>query len=288
MSDSPLMLGALPASAKAVPLTPDQDAAWSSYFRGFADQLDLANDQARGWYDTLRQVLTDTGQPLFQAAQMRDGMPIAWTKELDQQFLDVSAMAEQVAVWLREVADGKRAAILQGDDWGIESLPGDPFHIAMDPTNNLPVMIASGQIVHETDGGDVGAVGAVPWVIVGIGIVAGVAVTAIKGYVLYHLITGIRSVLESIAAYQQSKVWAQCVQTAQDPASCTNAIKALEDLQKAQNEGKSKMADDLRAFAEVAKWTVGGLVVLVGGYLAIEFVPPLLAERKHTRAAAGA
>lgn len=288
MSDSPLMLGALPASAKAVPLTPDQDAAWSSYFRGFADQIDLANDQARGWYDTLRQVLTDTGQPLFQAAQMRDGMPIAWTKELDQQFLDVSAMAEQVAVWLREVADGKRAAILQGDDWGIESLPGDPFHIAMDPTNNLPVMIANGQVVHETEGGDVGAVGAVPWVIVGIGIVAGVAVTAIKGYVLYHLITGIRSVLESIAAYQQSKVWAQCVQTAQDPASCTNAIKALEDLQKAQNEGKSKMADDLRAFAEVAKWTVAGLVVLVGGYLAIEFVPPLLAERKHTRAAAGA
>lgn len=275
------MLGTLPPTAKPIDLSPAEAQAWTDYFRAFADQLDLANALAQNWYDSMRQVFEDLGVPMFQAAASQEGMPLAWTKELDQTYLDVQDMVQQSAVWLREAADGKRHAILQGDQWSIESLPGDPYRIEVNPQTNQPIMVeAGGNEIHQTDP-SVNGVGAVPWVIVGIGLIAGVAVTALRAYVLYHLITGITGILQSIAQYQNAKVWSECVQKASNTDACLRAQQGLVDLTKAQNEGRSKLSDDLAGLASVLKVVFGGAAILGAGYLVYTFVPPLLAEHKR-------
>jgi hypothetical protein len=285
------MLGAVPSGAKQVLLPQDQQEAWAEYMVALADQLDVANHQALSWYDAMRDGLQAAGIPLFSPPSFLDGTPVAWTKDLDQKLLDVSSMVEHAALWLREVAVGKRALFLQGDTVTVEAKEEDPFQIVNDPQTNTPIMVAGAVQVHDT-----GTLGAAPIVIagaalpiwlVGVGIVIAGAVTLARCYVIYQLIVGIVSIIQGILAHENLKTVTHCLETVADPADCHKSIEAVRELAVATKPPEPAGPRDWAAAAEkIAKALALGAVVIGGVYLGVTTVPPLLAEWKSNRARA--
>jgi len=285
-------LGATPPDAKPFPTTPDQDAVWRTFLGTSADQLDIANSEALSWYNTLRTTLERLDQPLLQQAASFAGIPVVWTKELDQQLLDLATMADHVVIWLREAASGRRQLAVQGDLWGLVAKDEDSFHIILDDTASPPqlVMMAGppDHVVHMSPTGlaagplVVGGV-AIPWVIVGLGAAGVFAVIGMVMYVLYTFIVAIRDVLIGVVQYWNQKTWSDCVQNAKSPSDCHKAIAGLTDLQKAMNESRPKSpGEDALAAAEgLDKVTKSLLWLGVGGgllYLGLKFGVPFLEE----------
>ncbi len=286
-------LGDVLDSATQVPLSSVESDVWKGFLTTGADQLEIANSEALAWYGSMREQFSILDMPLLQAAATQLGMPTTWTKELDQKLLDISTMAENAVMWMREAADGTRKMVVQGDSWGIASKPNDPFYITADESTSPPTleMMSGGASDHQIHMGPsglgagallVGGV-AIPWVIVGIGLVGIIAISAGILYFLYTVVVALKEVMMGIIRYWNDKQWAQCVQNAKDPNDCHKAIAGLADYQKTVDAGKpagpgEDLARGLKAFGDIATTLLWVAVAGTGIYLGVKYVPPLLEE----------
>lgn len=301
---APGMVGA-PSEISPLATTPEQNAAWQQFLTMAADQLDLANTTALTWYNSMRDQFKMLDAPLMQSAAARFGLPTAWTKELDQQLLDLSTMSDLVVQWMRQAAKGERRMVVQGESWGLEALPSDDIHIAWDDASQAPVMMEGQQVIHATPQGLSGAplvVGGVTvtWGALAVGSVLVLAVVAGLVYVVYLGLRLIAENIQGIIRAYTDKTWADCIQKATDPTQCNTAIKGLGEYQKTIDEAKPKgPADEFAKGAEATgKLATTLLLVGLGGsliYFAVKYGPAAFDEikasldaKKGTRAAAGA
>lgn len=293
-------------SSEITPLrtTAEQNVAWQQFLITAADQIDLANTTALTWYNAMRVQLDGLDTPLLQSAAARFGLPTHWTKELDQQLLDLSTMSDHVVEWMRQAAKGERRMIVQGDTWGIESLPSDDIHITWDDAAQAPVMMEGQQVRHASPQGlgDPVVIGGVTvsWGALAVGSLLVLAVIAGLVYVIYLGLRLIAENIQGIIRAYTDKTWAECIQKATDPNQCNKAIKGLEEYQRTVDEGKPKgPGDEFAKGAEAAgKLATTLLWVGLGGsliYFAVKYGPAAFDEmkaaldaKKGTRAAAGA
>jgi hypothetical protein len=295
-------ISALPFDSKPFPTTPAQDAVWQGYLNASADQLEMATTEALAWYNTMRHQLDVLDLPLMQQPALAYGRPTTWTKDLDQKLLDLATMGDHVVSWLRDAARGNRQLAVQGDAWGLVAKPDDPFHITVDATKSPPeiIMMAGPPLDHELHMSPTGLSGAlvvggvaIPWIIVGVGIVGIFAIQGFLIYVLYSTIVAIREVMQGIIQYWNQKTWADCVQTAKDPEACHRTVDSLATYQEKLNEGRppsvgedvAKGAKGLSDLGKTVLWIMAGGGLL---YLGAELLPPFLAKRKAVEEAEAA
>lgn len=289
------VLGAVPPGAAELETTSDQTLIWHDFLLTMADEIENATLDALHAYDSMRDVLDTVGQPLFQDAASYLGVPVTWTKELDQKLLDLGTMGETAAGWLRQAAVGGRELVIQGDAWGIAAKDSDPFHIEIDAQNQL-AMIAGDQSVHTAPGtlGGVpvvvgGVAVTIPWIVVAVGLVAQLAIQGFILYLLYTAIVAMRDVILGIVHYWSERTWADCVKNAKDPKDCLQAQKGI--LLQTEAYAKDKApgigadakaaADAFEKAAKAALWlALGGAVI----YLGVKTVPPLLEELQKRKA----
>lgn len=298
--------GMVGESSEITPLrtTAEQNAAWRQFLITAADQIDLANTTALTWYNAMRDQFKALDTPLLQSTAARFGLPTTWTKELDQQLLDLSTMSDLIVGWMRQAASGERKMVVQGDSWGIEALPSDDRHIIWDDARQAPIMMEGPQALHGTPQtlGDPVIIGGVTvsWGALAVGSLLVLAVIAGIVYVVYLGLRLLAENIQGIIRAYTDKTWADCIQKATDPSQCNKAIAGLSEYQKAIDDGKPK--GPAAEFEQAAK-AAGGLAktllwVSLGGsliYFAVKYGPAAFDEikasldaKKGTRAAAGA
>lgn len=148
-------------------------AAWDSYLRGLATNLQSAWDRALSAHHTLHKVRTTLGLPFIVDRVTEAGAtPGAWASDLEQQMLELQVMVQTLVGAANDTVAGKRQLGWndQTNDFEIERLPEDAVRI--ETRNGRPVLIGNmtNEPVEVT-----GSLGIAPIVWVGIAAVAAVA-----------------------------------------------------------------------------------------------------------------
>jgi hypothetical protein len=248
--------------------------AIGAYVAGLRDSVLGSKKSAVNAYNTLKSVRSNLGLP-FMSSGGEGGDQNGWSPDLEQQAVDVVAMANILTAAADDVLAQKRK--LYWDDklqnFAVEGLPGDVLRLQLD-ANGVPVLVdANGNQQHVT-----GQVGAVP-VIVMVGVAA---IVLIQALIIYLLIDKALQTLQVIAEQQTQKTLAQAVKkhadlvasgkaTADDAAKLNKSMyEGATELQKqstsAQGAKKGFESDTLKTLGYIAL----GLGVL---YAVVKFMP---------------
>ncbi len=286
-------LGAIPAGATPVTLSTAQSEEWSRYLVALADQMEGGLAQLETWHSTMANVFAALSSPLLQAPATAAGIPTTWTQDFQGSYDELLVLGRATIGWLRDAASGKRATIAQGQDWLLEGLPGDPFHIGLTP-EGVPVRIdptTPNNVAGPAGLGDsdelqnpaIVAAAALPAWVIAVGAVASVALIGLSVYVVYRAIMFTLEVIQGIVHTWNAKVWTECIRTAKDSKACLDAQKGQTEQIRVINETRPpSLGEDAgkaaKAFGDVATsllWLGFGGAAL---YLGVKYIPPLLEE----------
>lgn len=141
--------------------------AWVALIAALRDSTQKSRDAMVSSYLGLKKVRDDLGLPFMSGAPGEGVDAGAWGADLDQQAVDLVAMAKIATDGANDVLANKRKLIYssQLNDFVIEALPSDTMRVAV--TGNKPVLYdaASNNATHSS-----GTVGILP-LIIGAGIV---------------------------------------------------------------------------------------------------------------------
>lgn len=192
---SPARLGATPPAD----ITTFDGKAWGVYLQAVRDSLDASRKRAVAAYTGLKQVRADLGLP-FIVDTVTEGQQAAgaWNSTLDQQAVDVNAMAVLLIQAADEAIQGKRQVAWDPvkNDLAIGRLPTDLVRV--DVQNGLPILVANadGAQIHAT-----GTVGFPP--------LAWAAIVAVGSIVAYFATDKICNTITTTAEEKTAQTIAQ-------------------------------------------------------------------------------
>lgn len=242
--------------------------AWASYLSSLRQALQVASSKAVQSYQTLRQVRKDLGLPFMAPGGESQDLG-AWTPNLEQEALDVFAMAKVFSDGVSDVLEGKRKLVWRENlqDFAIEGFSSDPLRIEYAPSGAPELVDALGAQTHVP-----GQIGVAPLVIVaavgGLSLVTGIAV----GVLVYQ---GLRTI-EVVAEQKTQRTLAETAGknsdlVAQNKATPEQAAKLNQSLysgaaewQKAAGESKrdDKGTGDIASAVKTLAWVGLGVGVL--------------------------
>jgi hypothetical protein len=288
-------LGAVPPNTFMLPADAGADI-WGHYVLALADQIEIANAEMVSAYDTMRDMLKEIGGDVALLQTVADpaglGYATAWTKDLEQAFVDINFMGQAVVGWLREAAAGERTIFIEKDGWALELKDTDDFVIKIDPATHLPYR-ADVPPPGATNG-EPGTVGALPALaalpvaaqvgIIVLGIGAAVVVVGGAMYLIWKVIEAVRSSIFAVTDVQQTKAVYECFDKHPNGAKeClemqennTRLIRALNENRPKPGDEKGPLGDTFAGLSDLAKtllWVGFGGAVL---YIGARTIPPLL------------
>lgn len=131
-----------------------ESKSWGGYVAALRDQILTSKAAAVASYNALKQVRQKLGLPFMAGAagEAGGGDAGAWSQDLEQQAVDVTAMAALCVNAANDVLARKRRLMWDDkqNDFAIEGLPGDVVRLQK-AENGVPVLVdSSGQVTHVT------------------------------------------------------------------------------------------------------------------------------------------
>ncbi len=258
------------------PPTPDSTAdAIGAYVAGLRDTVVASKAAAISAYNGLKKVRADLDLP-FMSGPVGEGGGDGngWSPDLEQQAVDITAMANLLIAAADDVLAQKRRLFWddQMKNFAIEGFATDTLRLQTD-ANGVPVLVdAAGSPQHVT-----GQVGVAPIIVFGV-----VALAVVQALILYLLIDQALKTVQVIAEQKTQKTLAEAVKkhadlvatgkaTAEDAAKLNKSMyDGATSLQKEQTSSQAAKkgfeSDTLKTLGYIAL----GLGIL---YAIVKFIP---------------
>ncbi len=255
--------------------------AIGSYVAGLRDSVASAKKEAVNAYNTLKKVRANLSLPFMSAASGESGTDgNGWTPDLEQQAVDVTAMANLLVAAADDVLAGKRKLFWddQLKNFSIEGFQSDMLRLQLDAAG-VPVLVdASGNQQHIT-----GQVGVAPVVIFGVG----AALVLVQALILYLLINKALQTLQVIAEQKTQKTLAEAAKKHADlVASGKATAEDAAKLNKSMYDGATSLQKEQTSSAAAKKGfesdtlkTLGFIALGLGILYAIVKLVPTPAQR---------
>lgn len=251
-------------------------ASWGAYISGLRDTVSTAKSMAVAAYNTLKSTRSNLGLPFITAAAGEGSADTGgWSTDLDQQAVDLMAMATLLQAAADDVLSGKRK--LMWDDqiknFAIEGFSSDLLRLQGN-ANGVPILVdAQGNQQHVT-----GQVGVAPVIVFGV-----VIALAVVSSIAWFLV--IKQALETLAILAEQKTQRTLAEAAKKHADLVTQGKATPEqaeqlnksvyggateLQKAQAESKKSETEEWPKTLRTLGYIALGVGIL---YAIVRLVP---------------
>lgn len=262
------------------PPTPDSTAeAIGAYVAGLRDTVAASKAAALGAYNALKKVRADLDLPFMSSPSGEGGGGgDGWSPDLEQQAVDITAMANLLIAAADDVLAQKRR--LFWDDklknFAIEGFATDTLRLQTD-ANGVPVLVdATGAPQHVT-----GQVGVAPVIVFGV-----VALALVQALILYLLIDQALKTVQVVAEQQTQKTLAKAVKAHADLVASGKATPdEAEKLNRSMYDGAAALqkaqaaSSAAKGFESDTLKTLGYIALGIGILYAIVKLVPSPAQR---------
>lgn len=240
--------------------------AMASVLAGLSAQVVSSRTAAVGAYNTLKSVRETLDLPFIVAPGGEGSDPNGWSPDLEQQAVDIIAMATVCKTAADDAVAGKRRVVWDDklQDWGIEGFPSDLVRLQLGP-NNVPVLVdQSGNATHVS--GQVG----IPQLLIG----GAVVLTLVQALVVYLLVSQALKTLQVLAQQKTERTLAEAMKAhadlvAQGKATPEQAMKLDEAAGKAQTdlahehaEQNKEPSSEIPGMVKTLAWVALGVGIL--------------------------